>query len=213
MLGQREMKPLQNSRADLVQAAGQLFSQKGFYGTSIRDIASARGIRSGSLYAHIESKEDLLFEVVMAGSDAFIEALSPVLLNPGSAEEKLVEGLKAHIDVVARHLDTSRVFLHEWLLLSPERRELVQKRRDRYEAMWTQIIQSGIDEGVFAPVSLRYARLVLLSVANWVYLWYDPAGPMDPGEMAKMLGGLLLFGLKGPGFSPTGGDCPVPVEV
>jgi len=187
---------MQNSRADLVQAAGQLFSQKGFYGTSIRDIASARGIRSGSLYAHIESKEDLLFEVVMAGSDAFIEALVPVLSTPTSADVKLVEGLKAHINVVATHLDTSRVFLHEWLLLSPERRALIQQRRDRYEAMWTEIIQAGIDEGVFAPVSVRYARLVLLSVANWVYLWYDPNGPLDPGEMAEVLGGFLLSGLK-----------------
>ena len=140
-----------------------------------------------------------MFEIVMTGSDAFIEALAPVLAGPGSAEEKLVAGLKAHIDVVATHLDTSRVFLHEWLLLSPERRALVQQRRDRYEAMWTEIIQSGIDEGVFAPVSVRYARLVLLSVANWVYLWYDPTGPLGPGEMAEVLASLLLSGLKGTG--------------
>ena len=160
-----------------MRAAGELFSQKGFYGTSIRDIASARGIRSGSLYAHIDSKEDLLFEVVMAGAAAFIDALAPIVEGSGSAEEKLVAGLTAHINVVATHLETSRVFLHEWLLLSHARRELIQQQRDRYEAMWTEILQSGVDEGLFAPISLRYARLIVLSVANWVYLWYDPQGP------------------------------------
>lgn len=180
-----------------MRAAGELFSQKGFYGTSIRDIASARGIRSGSLYAHIDSKEDLLFEVVMAGAAAFIDALAPIVEGSGSAEEKLVAGLTAHINVVATHLETSRVFLHEWLLLSHTRRELIQQQRDRYEAMWTEILQSGVDEGLFAPISLRYARLIVLSVANWVYLWYDPQGPLNPREMGEVLGHLLLFGLKG----------------
>lgn len=187
---------MQTARADLIEVAGQLFSQKGFNGTSIREIATARGIRSGSLYAHIDSKEDLLFEVVMAGSTAFIDALTPVLAMRDTADTKLVKGLQAHINVVATHLDTSRVFLHEWLLLSADRRALVQARRDQYEAMWTEIIQQGIDDGIFPSLSVRYARLVLLSTANWIYLWYDPSGPLDPEEMAEMLGSMLLNGFR-----------------
>jgi AcrR family transcriptional regulator len=187
---------VQNARADLVEVAGQLFSQKGFYGTSIRDIASARGIRSGSLYAHIDSKEDLLFDVVMAGSVAFIDALTPILSQADRADVKLVKGIAAHINVVATHLDTSRVFLHEWLLLSPERRAAIQMQRDRYEAMWTEIIQQGVDDGIFSGLVVRYARLVLLSVANWVYLWYDPNGGLDPDQMAEMLGHVLLDGFR-----------------
>ncbi len=193
---------MDNPKAALIEAAGKLFSQKGYYGTTIRDIAQERGIRSGSLYAHIESKEDLLYEIVDVASQAFIDALEPIVATSRPPQEKLIQALAAHIRVISTHLETSRVFLHEWLLLTGARRHIIEDRRNHYEALWTALLQEGIDRGTFAPVSLRFARLVILSVANWVYLWYDPAGPMNPDQIAEEFGRLILYGLVHPTAGP-----------
>lgn len=183
------------AKMELVRTAGRLFSEKGFYGTSIRDIAEARGIRSGSLYAHIATKEDLLFEVVLVGSQAFLEALEPLVAAPLPPQEQLMRALAAHLEVVARHREAAWVFLHEWRLLSPARREIIQVRRDRYDRLWDEIVRQGIARGAIRPLPVRYARLACLSVANWAYLWYDPDGPLDPPTMAATLGDLLWRGL------------------
>ncbi len=192
---------MDNPKAALIEAAGKLFSQKGYYGTTIRDIAQERGIRSGSLYAHIESKEDLLYEIVDLASQAFIDALEPIVSGSMPPQKKLVQGLAAHIRVISTHLETSRVFLHEWLLLTGPRRRTIEDRRNHYEALWTALLKEGIEQGAFASVSLRFARLVILSVANWVYLWYDPTGPMNPEQIAEEFGQLILYGLVGPAAS------------
>lgn len=195
-----------SAKAELVRTAGLLFSQKGFHGTSVREIAEARGIRSGSLYTHIETKEDLLFEVVVAGAQAFLDAVEPVAGSELPTRDKLVRALSAHLGVVVQHREASRVFLHEWLLLTSPRRETVQALRDRYDRLWDGILRAGIAEGVIpAGVPLRYARIVCLSVANWAYLWYDPRGALDPSAMAEVLGSLLWGGVVGyAGGDPLG---------
>jgi AcrR family transcriptional regulator len=189
----------ERSRRDqIVQAARTLFREKGYHGTTVRDIAELSGVLSGSLYAHIRTKEDLLFEITDQIADCFLDRLERIVQSEAPAVEKFRRALHAHIQVVAENLDAASVFSHEWRALSPERRAVIQAKRDRYENLWASILVDGVREGAFHADHLRFARVVTLSVANWLYQWYRPDGVLTVEEVADELATVLLRGLERP---------------
>src|SRR5581483_10084106 len=119
-------------RAELTRAAARLFAQKGYHGTSIGDLAEALGMQKGSLYAHIDSKADLLWEVAREGSEAFHAALDAIP-EEGPVLERIQAALRAHLHVVAEQLDIATVFIREWRYLEGDRRERFLAERRRYE--------------------------------------------------------------------------------
>ncbi|MGI6125507.1 MAG: TetR/AcrR family transcriptional regulator [Planifilum sp.] len=182
-------------KEQILQMACRFFSTKGYHGTTIRDISEASGILSGSLYAHIDSKEDLLFAITDRGAEAFLSSLRPIVGGPGSPREKLKRGPTAHARVVADNMEGATVFFHEWKSLSPERREIIQRKRDEYEALWARIFEEGVEKGEFRGQDPKFARLLLLSAANWLYQWYQPEGPLTPEEIADRFAAILLSGI------------------
>ncbi|MCL6517276.1 TetR/AcrR family transcriptional regulator [Alicyclobacillus sp.] len=191
--------PRPSQREQILAAARRLFREKGYHGTTIREIAEEAGVLSGSLYAHIQSKEDLLFEIADEGARAFLAAAADTERRPGPAVERMRHGLRSHIRVIADHLDAATVFFHEWRSLSGERRAWIQAKRDEYEAFWARLLEAGVAEGALSVADARFARLLLLSAANWVYQWYRPDGALSPEEIADHLWRLLLNGLAAPG--------------
>lgn len=183
-------------RKQILEAARVLFRAKGYHATTIRDIADEAGMLSGSLYAHIKSKEDLLYEITDEVAQQFLTSLKTVSDLDVSPQERLRLGLSAHLKVVSLHLDAASVFMHEWRGLSDERRADIQAKRDEYEGLWKSILADGVEKGVFRAENLRYARMVLLSVANWSYQWFDPEGALTPDEVATRLADVLLCGLE-----------------
>src|SRR4030095_9109474 len=107
-------------RSELTRQAARLFAQKGYHGTSVGDIAEALGVQKGSLYSHIASKEDLLYETLAEGADAFHASLDAI---PDDAPpvEKIRLALRGHLRVVAEQLDVATVFVQEWRYLEGER--------------------------------------------------------------------------------------------
>src|SRR5438067_11995259 len=100
-------------RFELTRQAARLFAQKGYHGTSIGDLAEAMGVQKGSLYAHIDSKQDLLYETMREGATAFHGALDAIP-ETLAATEKIRLALRAHLRIVAEQLDLATVFVQEW---------------------------------------------------------------------------------------------------
>ncbi len=189
-------------KEQVLEASVTLFSRKGYHGTTVRDIAEEAGMLSGSLYAHISTKEDLLYEIVLGAADRFTAALQPIASGPGNATARLRQAMIAHIGVIASSRAASIVFMHEWQALSEERRAVIAARRDEHEALFTQIIRQGVESGEFyAALDQKFARLLVLSAVNWVYNWYDPAGPLAPEALADRFATLVLDG-----FTHRGGE-------
>lgn len=182
-------------REQILEAARALFREKGYHATTIRDIADQSGMLSGSLYAHIKTKEDLLFEITDSVAKRFVSELETIVASADSATEKFRRALAAHIAIVADNIDAATVFMHEWRALTAERKALIQAERDRYEALWQAILDEGIASGEFHSEHVRFSRLVTLSVANWLYQWYDPDGPLSANDVADRLSDVLLRGL------------------
>ncbi|HEX2294730.1 MAG TPA: TetR/AcrR family transcriptional regulator [Actinomycetota bacterium] len=184
-------------RADVVRAAARLFSERGYHGTSMQHLGDALGLQRGSLYAHIGSKEELLFDVVDEGAERFLERGRGALEGGGSAADRLRALLVGHAETAAEHLDSATVFLNEWRYLSDEPRAAVQAKRDRYEAMVRSVIEDGIATGEFrADADVRFAATLVLSAGNWLFSWYRPGGELGPTEIGERFAELLTRGLS-----------------
>jgi AcrR family transcriptional regulator len=182
-------------RNELTRQAARLFAEKGYHGTSIGDLAEAMGVQKGSLYAHIESKADLLWEVARDGATAFHEALDTVP-DELKATEKIRFALRAHLGVVAEQLDVATVFIREWRYLDGERREEFLAERRRYEERFRALFREGRELGELrTDLDDATATLLALSAANWAYTWLRPGADTD--ELADRFFTALRDGMRG----------------
>lgn len=182
-------------RTELTREAARLFAEKGYHGTSIGDIASAMGVQKGSVYAHIASKQDLLWQIAAGGAAAFHGALDAVP-EDAPASDRIRLALHGHLRVVAEQLDVATVFTREWRYLDDERRaEFIAERR-RYEERIRELFREGRDGGdLRSDLDAAAAALLFLSAANWAYTWLQPG--RDTGELADRFFRLLVDGMRG----------------
>src|ERR671935_1484323 len=182
-------------REELTREAARLFAEKGYHGTSIGELAEAMGVQKGSLYAHIESKQDLLWEALRDGAAAFHAALDAIP-DELPATEKIRLALRAHLRVVAEQLDVATVFMREWRYLEGERREEILGERRRYEDRVRGLFAEGRELGdLRTDLDDATAALLTLSAANWAYTWLQPG--RDTDELADRFYALLIDGMRG----------------
>lgn len=171
-------------RQEILTTAGDLFRENGYHATSMRDIAKRLDIRGSSLYSHIESKEQVLWEIVNEAADAFLAQAESV--DTSLAPEKRLEALiRGHLEVTVKELPNAAVFFHEWKFLSGDLREKIILRRDAYEAHFRKTIKAGKKASVFKVAKVKMASLYILSALNWSYQWFDPAGSFSLDALTK----------------------------
>ena len=182
-------------RTELTREAARLFAEKGYHGTSIGDLAEALGVQKASLYHHIDSKAELLWEVARDGAEAFHAALDalPETLRP---LEKIRAALRAHLRVVAEQLDISTVFVREWRYLDAERQDAFVAERRRYEERIRALFREGVEQSELrTDLDVNVAALLFLSAANWAYTWLQPG--RDTDALADGFFDLLVDGMRG----------------
>jgi AcrR family transcriptional regulator len=182
-------------REELTRIAARLFAEKGYQGTSLADLAEEVGMQKPSLYHHIASKEDLLWEVASDGAAAFHAALDAVP-ERAAAVEKIRLALRAHLDVVAGQLEVATVFVREWRYLEGERRERFLAERRRYEDRIRELFREGVEGSELrTDLDTSTAALLFLSAANWAYTWLRPGADTD--ALADRMFAVLLEGMRG----------------
>jgi AcrR family transcriptional regulator len=182
--------------AAIVDAAAGLFAQQGYRGTSMRDIGRVMGIHAGSLYVHIESKEELLHRIVNSIMLKSEQDMAEVLAAGGTATAQLHEIALRDLRLIGENRERATVFFHEWRNLSPERQHAVIASRDRWEQGLRGVISRGIETGEFRPVDVRTTGIALTSMLNWAYVWYSPGGELSVEQLASQFTDLLVAGLR-----------------
>jgi AcrR family transcriptional regulator len=166
-------------RQQLLRASAKLFREKGYDGTSVRDIAQATGLQSGSWVYHFPTKQEILVAVMEEGlNDALarIEAIARRDLAPRRKFEALV---RAHLDTILEPgQDFIPVVLYEWRSLEPAVMPRVTAPLKRYEAVWKSAIAELRATGDW-PRRTRIDALLLFGALNWMARWYVPGGPLD----------------------------------
>lgn len=182
-------------RSQLTREAARLFAERGYHGTSIGDLAKALGVQKGSLYAHIESKQDLLYEALREGAEAFHAALDEIP-DDLKVTDRIRLALRAHLRVVVEQLEVATVFVREWRYLEGERAAEFLAERRRYEERFRALFREGRERGELrTDLDDQAAVLLVLSAANWAYTWLPPDADTD--ELADRFFAVLLDGTRG----------------
>ena len=171
-------------RGQLIRESARLFREKGYEATSVRDIAAATGLQSGSWVYHFKTKQDILAAVMEEGLQRAlerIEAIGREQLEPRAHFRAL---LRAHLDtILAPGQDFIPVLLYEWRSLEAKSRPRVVALQRRYEAVWeTVIAQLRRSRDWVQPT--RVDRLLMFGALNWMAHWYRPDGPFDVAQLA-----------------------------
>lgn len=182
-------------REEILAAAAQIFREKGYHATSMQDIAEAVHLQKGSLYHHIRSKEEILASLLDRALDLLIQSMQEVMASPLSIEEKLRAAMRMYADNIAVHSDLAAVLLLEYRNLSPRLRARHMGRRDRFEALWRELIRQGMQQGVFRTSDEKLVALAILGVQNWMLTWYRPEGALSAVELSNRFADLFLNGL------------------
>jgi AcrR family transcriptional regulator len=198
-------------RRAIEDVASTLFRARGYSATSVRDIARALDIQGASLYAHVSSKEDVLWAIVDRAAARFETAARWALgtpeardadpaRSPGPANDPsaaIAALVRAHVRVITDDPGAAAVFVHEWRSLGGERRAAILARRDAYERTFRDLIEAGMAGGEFELTDPVIASTTILSALNGIPTWYDPAGRLSPDRVADHHVDLVLRMLQG----------------
>jgi len=179
----------------LLETATRLFKQKGYHNTSMQDIADALGVQKGSLYYYIDSKEELLRQLLERATSFLGAQIDEIYAADLSPTEKLARALENHAETMMNNLDLVAVYLNEYRNLPPPRLREALAVRKHYEQVLMQILSDGIAAGEFRPVNVRMVVYGLLGMLNWTHQWFSPTGQYTAREIAVVLTDLALNGL------------------
>jgi AcrR family transcriptional regulator len=183
------------TRKEILDASAQIFSQKGYHGTSMQDIAAAVNLQKASLYHHVSSKQEILFELLNRGLLILTEEVDQVISASNPPEEKLRLAIRAYLTALTENQDVTSVLLLEYRSLEPKYLTRHIEERDRFERIWRNLIIEGIQNQTFSCGDPALATRALLGVMNWTVTWFRSDGPLSAGEIADQITDLYLLGL------------------
>jgi AcrR family transcriptional regulator len=184
-------------RQQLLQIAGELFAERGYKFTTVRDIADAAGILSGSLYHHFDSKESMVDELLDTFQQQLFGEYDQIIASDRSPRAKLEAVVRASFEAIDQHHAEVAIFQNDaGYLAGFERFSYLTERNERFRSMWTGLLREGIAAGELRKdldVELVYR---FLRDTVWVAVkWYRPGGALAAGEVADQYLSILLQGI------------------
>ena len=183
------------TREDILEAAAQVFRQKGFHGASMSDIAEAVNLQKASLYHHVSSKQEILVEILGQALQLLLERISAITNQNISAEKKLRLMIHEYLQILVDNIDLATVLLFEHRALERRKQSRHIPDRDKFEALWRDVISEGVRTKAFQCDDPALATRALLGLLNWTITWFHPDGEKTIQQVADDYSNLLLNGL------------------
>lgn len=188
-------KTSRKASSTLLDAAAGLFAKKGYDLTSTREIAAQLGINKASLYYHIHTKEDLLFDICNSALRQITEDVEAALKEVSNPLQRTEILIRTHIESMLREYERHSAALTEMSCLSTKRLAEVTALRDAYEARTRSVLHEAQTAGALREdVPVKYLCLALLGLLNRVLVWYRPNGPLSPAQIGALFATIYLTG-------------------
>jgi TetR/AcrR family transcriptional regulator, cholesterol catabolism regulator len=185
--------------AAIVDAAANVFAERGYHGTSTQAIADVLGLRQASLYYYFPSKEAALELVCERGVDGFVETAEAILAGAGTPLDKLTALIAAHLAPNASKRDYVKVFINERRYLADASRRRIGRKSRRIERCFEEVIRAGIADGsIRAGADVRLTMLAVLGMVNSVINWREDDQGRGINQIAAELSELVAAGLAKP---------------
>ena len=183
------------TRDTILEAAAQVFRQKGFHGASMQDIAEAVNLQKASLYHHVSSKQEILLALLDRALELLLERISAISTQSIPADQKLRQMIRAYLQILAENTDLSAVLLFEHRSLERKQHARHVPNRDKFEALWRDVLVEGVAAGSFQCDNPALTARAILGILNWTITWYRPDGDLTIDQIADQYSSLLLNGL------------------
>ena len=184
-------------REEILAIAAELFAEKGFATTTVREIADTAGILSGSLYHHFDSKESMVDEILRTFLDDILTRYRAAVAAGGDPAEILRELVRAAFNALGTHRPAVAVMINEYnLLVQYPRFAYLRDGADETERLWAGVVEQGIATGTFRADIDPHMIYRFMRDAIWVSVrWYRPDGRSSPEEIADLYLDVLLDGI------------------
>jgi AcrR family transcriptional regulator len=150
-----------------IRSAAAVFAEKGFHGSSTRDIAEHLGIKQGSLYYYFKSKEEALGEVCLLGIQDYVQHMASIAAGEQSFEAKLVATVTSHLTSYREKNEALKVYNDERLYLPEEKRRKLKELGSGYRQQLEQIFEEGIETGaVRSSIDCHFAAQAVIGMCN-----------------------------------------------
>jgi AcrR family transcriptional regulator len=192
-------------RAALVALAAELFAERGYRATTVREIAEAAGVLSGSLYHHFDSKESIIDELLSSYLDELLAQYRAIVSEGGSGVDVLSRLVHAAFSSFDRHRAAITVFQNEReYLLNYPRFSYLAKSEQAVSRLWMRVIRKGIAGGELrTDLDPKLAHRFIRD-AIWVSVrWYQPGGRFTSSQLADHYLTLMLDGMRSRAATPT----------
>jgi len=183
------------TREDILEAAAQVFRQKGFHGASMNDIAEATSLKKASLYHHVSSKQEILLSILDRALELLLDKISAITNQDIPADKKLRLMIRAYLQILAENMDLAAVLLFEHRALERKQHARHIPNRDKFETLWRDVIAEGVRARLFKCDNPALATRALFGAMNWTITWYHPDGDLTIEQIADQYSDLLLNGL------------------
>ena len=183
------------TRDDILDAAAQVFRQKGFHGASMSDIAASVNVQKASVYHHVKSKQEILLALLDRALVMLIEYIGGIASQPLPADEKLRKMIHAYLKALADNPDLTSVLLFEHRSLDKKSHPRHVPQRDKFEELWRNVFKEGVRTKVFDCKDVDMAVRALMGVMNWTLTWYRPEGEKSIEEISNQYADLFFKGL------------------
>jgi AcrR family transcriptional regulator len=181
-------------RIEILKSAAAAFRHRGYHGASVDEIASALEMTKGNLYYYFRNKEEILFACHDYSNDVLLALLADAQATEAGPDVKLRKLVVSFIHLILDELRGTALTL-DLEALSPALLKRVIAKRDRFDYGLREIIQEGIDAGVFRPGDPKMISFAILGAVNWIPKWFDPAGPATSEQIGEAFADYLVGGL------------------
>lgn len=175
--------------------AADLFRRKGYTGTTTRELSALLGMQNGSLYYHMEKKEDLLYRLCLVSLQDVGRDLEATTSEPDPSE-RLAKMLRAYVVRALEDRDRHATMLVELRALSTVRRNQIVKMRDKNVAIVRDtFVEAQLKGQVRSDISPKMLTLAMFNLANWSIFWFRPDGDSSAAEIADVLATIFVEGV------------------
>lgn len=186
---------IETQRRRVLEGAAELFAKKGFHGTTVEDIAKSLNWTKGSIYYYIPSKDQILFQLHDYAHQLLLDRLTEIMQTDDPPDVKLHRAIADHTCIVCTEMSAVAIGLQMEFALTGRSRAKIVKKRDKYDKMLRQLIQEGIDQGLFLDCDVKMIGFFILGAINYTPHWYKANGRLSKEAIADMLADFMLRAL------------------
>ena len=199
---QREAK-----RQAVLQAAAELFNERGFHATSLDDIAARLNVSKPTLYYYVKNKDEILLQCVRQGLELTLEGIEASRQAGGNAVDQLRACMQAYTDIVMQPFGMCLIRVGDEEVPEPSRTEL-RRMKSEIDHAFRRLVAQGVQEGSLQPCDPKMTAFVIAGALSWIGRWYQPGGEYTPEQIAQQCIATLCGGVLRRVEAPAGAVAP-----